>query len=84
MIFFLWLNFIKENIMLKILSTIKLIISLALSFVGALLKFVNEGIKPITDETKTNKDNEIQAKISNGLAVAVKYIGLAQTYINKI
>ena len=68
----------------KILVTVKLIVSLLLSFVGALLKFVNEGIKPITDETKTNKDNEIQAKVSSALTKAVKYIGLAQTYINKM
>ena len=56
--------------------------SLILSFLGALLKFVNEGIKPITDKTKTNKDNVIQAKISAVIEKAITIIGKIQSYLN--
>lgn len=66
----------------KILSIITVIPSLALSFFGALLKFVNEGIKPITDETKTNKDNIIQEKVSAILVKIIAIIGKLQTWLN--
>ena len=45
----------KGGFMTKIIITLKMIVCLLTSFLGALLKFINEGIKPITDETKTNK-----------------------------
>lgn len=69
--------------MTRVLNIIMIAPSLILSFLGALLKFVNEGIKPITDKTKTNKDNVIQAKISSVIEIAITWIGKIQTLINK-
>lgn len=68
--------------MKKILNIVLVAPSLILSLLGGLLKFVNEGIKPITDATKTNKDNAIQAKISSVLEKAITIVGKVQTYLN--
>lgn len=69
--------------MSKIYGTFKVIVSLLFSLLGGAINFVNEAIKPITDKTKTNKDNEIQIKISKALDIAYLWVGKVQTYINK-
>ena len=68
--------------MKKILTILAVAPSLLLSLFGGLLKLVNEGIKPITDETATNKDNIIQEKVSRYITIAITWVGKLQTLLN--
>lgn len=69
--------------MLKILNIAMLVPSLGISLLGGVLKLLNEGIKPITDETKTNKDNAIQEKANTGINKFIRVLGIVQTVLNK-
>jgi hypothetical protein len=69
--------------MLKFLNILSLVPSLSISLLGGILKLLNEGVKPITDETKTNKDNKIQEKTCGKIEKTIRVLGKVQTIINK-